>query len=445
MNTAAAATWFAPLDLVTTEPLRSGKVAAPTVLAAGKAPPFNLPGEHFAAALLFLVLGAVGLVVVAPDLANGFYPSFRVIATAHLFTLGWITTSIMGALYQFLPVALGEPIKSVRVAHVTFAVYVPGVAAFVTGLAMGWSGIMLFGGAALAAGVLLFVVNLTGTLHRSKSRDLTWWALAAAATYLVVTLILGLALTGNFRWAFLGGGRFTAVGVHLHVAIAGWVLLVMVGVAHRLLPMFLLSHGAGDTLSKAAVGLIAGGAGVLAVLHHAPPLVSRWIPALLLASGVVCFLAQAGRCYRLRHRPVLDPGMRLAAAGLGLLAFGLVLAGPVVLGTSSPRVSTAYVMALLLGINLFTAGHYYNIVPFLVWYHRFGPLAGKQLVPTVSELYSARLARVAALLLAVGAAALVFSVALGSALFARPAAVLFAAGVSIEAFQMLLLARNRPT
>ena len=31
----------------------------------------------------------------------------RVVAVTHLFTLAWITTSIMGALYQFLPVALG--------------------------------------------------------------------------------------------------------------------------------------------------------------------------------------------------------------------------------------------------------------------------------------------------------------------------------------------------
>ena len=30
---------------------------------------------------------------------------------------------------------------------------------------------------------------------------------------------------------------------------------------------------------------------------------------------------------------------------------------------------------MLLGaIALFIAGHYYKIVPFLIWYHRFGPL-----------------------------------------------------------------------
>ena len=417
---------------------------APAGTAATKAPPFALPGEHFAAALAFLVLGAAGLVVIAPDLANGSYPLPRVVGVAHLFTLGWITTSIMGALYQFLPVALGEPIRSVRLAHATFGLYVPGLAAFVAGFVLSASGLMLVGAATFGTGVLLFAGNLAATLARSTRRDVTWWALAAAAVFLVVTLVLGLALAGNLRWDYMGGGRFTAVGVHLHVAIAGWVLLVVVGVAHRLLPMFLLSHGAGEGLAKAAVALLAGGAGALALSHHGPPLLSRWVPAALIAAGLLCFLAQARSFYRHRHRPALDPGMRLAAAALGLLGTGVALAGPVVAGVSSPRLSTAYVLAVVLGISLFVAAHYYKIVPFLVWYHRFGPLAGKRPVPTVSELYSTRAAMVAGGLLVLGAVTLTATVALGWAVLARSAAALFAAGVGVEALQMLQLARTRP-
>src|SRR5688572_26779770 len=89
----------------TTPPLPGG-------LGSANAPPFRLPGEHFAAALTFWGVGALGLIRVAPDLAQGLFPLPRVIAVTHLFTLGWITTSILGALYQFLPVALRVPIRS---------------------------------------------------------------------------------------------------------------------------------------------------------------------------------------------------------------------------------------------------------------------------------------------------------------------------------------------
>jgi hypothetical protein len=321
---------------------------------------------------------------------------------------------------------------------------VPGLAAFVTGLVLVEPLLMLMGAAAFATGILLFVGNLAASLHASKRRDVTWWALACAAFFLVVTLIFGLALTGNLRWGYLGSGRVSALGAHLHVAIAGWVLLVMVGVGHRLLPMFLLSHGASDRFAKVAVALIAAGAGVLAFLHHAPRLVSYWLPALLIASGCGAFLLQARSFYARRHRPVLDAGMRLAAVGLSILGLGLVLAAPVMLSVATARLMTAYVMAVLLGISLFVAAHYYKIVPFLVWYHRFGPLAGRQPVPRVNELYSSRLATIAAGALATGAATLIGGVALGSAPLARTGALILAGGVTIESVQMLKLWRTHP-
>jgi hypothetical protein len=413
-------------------------------LAAAKAPPFLLPGEHFTAAMLFLVLGAIGAVVIAPDLAAGAYPAPRVIGVTHLFTLGWITTSIMGALYQFLPVALGEPIRSARAGHLSFSLHVPGLAAFLTGLLLGSTTMLLAGAVTLGVGVMLFAANLGATLWRSTRRDVTWWALAGADLFLVVTLALGLALAGNLRWAYLGGAHRIALGTHLHVALAGWALLVMVGVAHRLLPMFLLSHGAGDRFAKAAVGLLAAGAATLAVGYHGLPVASHWLATVLLGSGLVAFLLQARQFYRHRHRPVLDPGMRLAAAALCLLAIGLVLAGPVVLTGASARVSTAYVLVLVLGISLFVAAHYYKIVPFLVWYHRFGPLAGKRPVPRVSELYSLRGAAAAGVLLVLGTLTLTAATALGAPVAARGGAVLLAAGVAIEAKQMLALARRAP-
>jgi hypothetical protein len=435
-------------------PVPAGRVAAGGTAGAARvpvpggasanAPPFILPGEHFTAALLFLLLGVAGVVIISGDLSAGAYLSPRVAGVTHLFTLGWITTSIMGALYQFLPVALGHPIRSVRLAHVTFALYVPGLAAFVTGLVLMKSVVMLAGAATFGTGILLFAGNLAGTLHVSKRRDVTWWALACAAFFLVITLILGLALAGNLRWGYLGAGRVSAMGVHLHVALAGWVLLVMIGVGHRLLPMFLLSHGASDRFAKAAVALIAGGAGVLAFLHHAPRVVSYWLPAALIAAGCVSFLLQARAFYARRHRPVLDPGMRLAAAALSLLAVAVALAAPVILSQATARTATAYVLAILLGISLFVAAHYYKIVPFLVWYHRFGPVAGKQKVPRVSELYSARLATAAAAALVAGATGMIISVATGHAGAARAASLVLAGGVVIEAAQMVKLWRTRP-
>ncbi len=408
------------------------------------APPFLLPGAHFTAALVFLVLGAAGLVGFADQFAVGGFPSPRVIAVAHLFTLGWITTSIMGALYQFLPVALGQPIRSVRLAYASLLIHVIGLPLFVAGLLLGHTGALMSGAVGLAAALLIFIGNLAASLAAASRRGMTWWALSGAAFFLAVTLVLGVTLAGDLRWGYLGAARFDTVGMHLHVALGGWVLLVIVGVADHLLPMFLLSHGAGEALPGAAAALLAAGAAALVAFHHGPLVLGRWLPALLMGGGLACFLVQAARQYRKRIRPSLDPGMRLAAIALGILALGLVLAVPVVAGWAGPQLATAYVLVLVGGISVFVAALFYKIVPFLVWFHRFGPLAGRRPVPKVADLFHAPTASAAGAMLAFGVLGLAAGILLGAALVVRSAALVFGAGVLIETAQMYRLARRRP-
>ncbi|HEU4763228.1 MAG TPA: hypothetical protein VFS28_01150 [Gemmatimonadales bacterium] len=361
----------------------------------------------------------------------------------HLFTLGWLTTSIMGALYQFLPVALGRAIASERVAHLSFALHVPGVALFVTGVASGRETPLLVGITAVATGIVLFLGNLGATLRRAQRRDVTWWAIAFAGAFLAVTLLFGVTLGLNLRSGFLGGARLVALGTHLHVALFGWVLLVIVGVSQRLLPMFLLSHGGRTAPGRWAVGLLAAGAAVLALCHHLPVL-GREVPAALLGAGVVAYLAQAREYFRRRNRPVLDPGLRLAAAALVVLAAALPLGAAVAARAVGSRGETAYVATVVLACSLFVTAHYYKIVPFLIWNRYFGPLAGTRPLPRVADLYARPPADLAVALLVAGAAALVAGIAAAVAPAVRAGGALFAGGVAIEAAQLTVTARRRP-
>ena len=396
--------------------------------------------------LLYIgVAGAAGLVWVAPELARGWYPSGRVIGVTHLFTLGWLTLSIWGALYQFLPVALERRIRWPWLAHGTYGLFVPGLALFVVGLAFGRAGVMLAGVAALVVAVVGFCVNLWATLAASPKRDLTWWCLLAAGVFLLLTLLVGMASAGSLRWGYLGVGRWAALGVHMHVALAGWVLMVVIGVGHRLLPMFLLSHGAPEVWGRAAAVLVAGGTVALVALHHAGPVLSRWLPAMLIGAGLLAFLVQARAYYAHRVRPGLDPGLRLAALALGVLGVGVALGGAAFSTAPAPaRLLTAYGAALVLGLSLFVAAHYYKIVPFLVWFHRYGPLVQERDVPTVSGLYSARWATAAGVLLSLGVGVLLAGIVAGSSPVAQVGGAVTAAGAVIESTQMGRLAWKRP-
>lgn len=421
-------------------------MGGPAGMASAMAPPFLLPGEHFAAALGFLILGALGLVWTAPDLVQGLFPLPRVAGVTHLFTLGWITTSILGALYQFLPVALGVPIRSERWAHLSFWLYVPGLAVFVGGLLLQRTTVMLLGAALFGVGLVVFFVNLSATLASAKDRGLTWWSLLGAALSLGATILIGITLAANLRWGFLGGSRFFALGVHIHLALAGWVLLVVIGVAHRLLPMFLLSHGASEWPGRIAAVLVGGGSLGLMLLYHVIPLGAVWLPGLLIGGGALAFIVQARLYFRHRVKRALDPGLRLAGIAVLFLLLGLILA-PIALlrGLAAPSLMVGYLTTVIIGgFSLFVVAHYYKIVPFLVWYHRFGPVAGKRPVPRVADLYSARTAMIAVILLAIGALGLTLGILAGAAGVARAAAILFAGGAVVVAYQILRVSQRRP-
>jgi hypothetical protein len=406
------------------------------------APPLILPGEHFAAALVFFVLGALALIELAPQLAFGVFFAPRVVAGVHLFTLGWIMLSIFGALCQFLPVAVGRRLRWQSLAHVSFALLVAGAAGFVTGLITAHRGVIIAGASALSAAFVLFAANLAATLAAVRERSLTWWALAGASVFLVVTPFYGVMLQLGLEHS-LGVHRFHVIAVHAHVAIVGVVLMTIVGVAHRLIPMFLLSHGADERPAWIAIALLFSGAVLLALPIGGMALDA--VGGVLAAGGVLAFAVQVVLFFRTRKRRRLDAGMRLAGAGVaGLLCAIAVAPFALSRGLADLHLLVTYFWLLLGAITLFVAGHYYKIVPFLVWYHRFGPLVGTRKVPTVAELFSQRAAAIDAMALVAGYAGLAVAMFVGSVELARVFAVVFAAGVVAEVTAIVGIARRRP-
>ncbi|MFZ5475254.1 MAG: hypothetical protein ACOZNI_00640, partial [Myxococcota bacterium] len=96
-----------------------------------QAPPLSIPAAFFATAPAAMI-AAGGLVVVYPEaLANRW--AGPALALTHLGTLGLLAATMMGALYQLLPVVGGAPVPAVRLAHVVHVLFVGGLAGMVAG------------------------------------------------------------------------------------------------------------------------------------------------------------------------------------------------------------------------------------------------------------------------------------------------------------------------
>ncbi len=426
-----------------------GTATTPPARAAGVSPATRsvaLAGEHFAAAMLYLLAGAVGLVWIAPELAHGNYLSPHVAGVTHLFTLGWLTTAIFGALYQLLPVALSAPIRWLRVGHASFWTFAPGVGLFACGVAVSTPAVQHVGITLVAVGIALAVTNIAATLPRARRRDVTWAAILLAITFLSSTLVLGVVLLHNLHTGFIAAARTRVLATHLHVAIVGWVLITIVGVSHRLLPMFLLAHGADTRWTRRALILLAVGVPLLALGLTTHFTVFAWIGVALLEAGFAHFVRQVRAFHSVRVRKKIDPGMRFPMVALAFLIFAAAL-GPVLLaiGSRATRVGTAYVLSGLLGgVVMYVVGFFYKIVPLLSWTAHYRGQMSRPGVPTVAEMYSARAARVQLAMMAASVIVLLVAIALASSIAAYAGAVLFLAGVLVFVTQLATVARGGP-
>lgn len=405
----------------------------------------RLAAQHFVASTIYLLAGTIGLLWIAPELSAGQYLSPHVAGITHLFTLGWLTTTIFGALCQLLPVALGSPLPWPRLADIGFWLYAPGVAVFATGVATTDEAVRTIGVLLVVVGILVIVTNLATALLQATRRDVTWAAVALALTFLVSTLVLGVTLVHNLETGFIAEARLRVLATHLHVALVGWILIMIVGVSHRLLPMFLLAHGGDTRWTRPALALLAGGVAVLAVGLLAALSVAAWIGLLLIECGIACFLRQACAFYRVRVRRKLDVGLRFAFSALMFLAATAVL-GPLVLalGATHPHLAVIYiVVGVLGGLVLYVIGFFYKIVPLLAWTGRFRGRMGKGPVPTVAQMYSARLAYAQLGLMAAGVLALAAGIAFGEVHLTRCGAALLVSGMIVFVVQLVGIAFGR--
>ncbi|HEX7972214.1 MAG TPA: hypothetical protein VF501_08370 [Thiobacillus sp.] len=360
-----------------------------------QAPPFSLPLRFFLTAPLFL-LAAAGLIAWAPEsLASRWTP--QALALTHALTLGFLAMAMLGALMQMLPVVAGSPLPALRfvawLSHVPLAI---GTLALMTGFltaepaAFGLALVLLGGGFAvfLAAAAISLVRAVAGV---------TVTGIRLAVACLGVTVVLGLSL------ALLRAGGWTppvveaAIAAHVAFGLLGWVLLLVIGVAYQVVPMFQITPPYPPRLARWLGGTLFA----LLLLHAAAPLLPPVIATLAdagLAAGILLFAFATLRLQARRRRKLPDVTLDYWRLGMAsLIACALVWLA----ARLWPAWADSDVYPLLLGV-LFVGGFavsvvsgmLYKIVPFLAWFHLQAQLQARAgSIPTMKEMIAERAMR----------------------------------------------------
>src|SRR5262245_26157621 len=389
----------------------------------------DVPLRYLLAAVIAFVLAAPGVVWFAPELTGHYYHP-RIVALAHTVTLGWITLAIMGASYQLIPIVLGRPVWSLRAARWQFWL----VAVAITGMIAHfyiatWLGLVM-AAAMLACGVALHLVNVALTFRGADRSRFTARLIALAYTGLALTVAFGLLLGVDHLHKILPGGFFSNLHAHVHLALLGWVMPIVLGVSARVYPMFLLAPPPPRWSEQTQFLALAVGVPTLVVglLLDRPAGVIGG--ALLVSVAAAAHLAWIASMIKHRRRPHLDWGLCLVLAGAAFIVPGLILGWGLALGLiAGPRFALAYAVVILgRWISLTIAGMMLKIVPFLVWYRVYGPHVGKARIPALPDLSWPHAEGAACVLLATGFIALAAAMSSGNAEAIRAAGVIVTLG-----------------
>ncbi len=407
--------------------------------ARGRLLPASIPFRFFGMAVVFHVGLWIALLLSAGD-AAGFAGGLGIpLAAIHMLTLGVLTSAAMGAAFQLLPVATRQPLRAVWPTRLAFWLFLPGVLALGHGMATGHQTILVAGGVAAAAGLMLFATLLADNLARARDLPMVaahgWLALAS----LVALVGLGLLLITDFGAGILDD-HLAVARAHAILAGYGFMGMLVLGFSQVLVPMFGLSQAPSKPWSRAAL-ILSGAALAVAGTGAVLDLTRVTLVGAALGLGAVgAHLWTMVSVLKTRMRRNLGLSFVLVRAGWVLLPVSIIAGVLDLLDLAGPRGSTLFGFLLLFGWLLtFLMGIMQRILPFLASMHA-AKVSGK--APLVSKLSAGAPLRVHAICHGVALLLLAGGILLDSGLaIALGAAVGLAGALAFAWFAWQLLRR----
>ncbi|WP_128927105.1 hypothetical protein [Bradyrhizobium guangxiense] len=362
--------------------------------------------SYFAVAILWLLL-AEGLIVVGFGFPNSDIGGPDTLVIVHIVCIGWVSTVLCGALFQFVPVLVARPLYAERLTLPALALLTLGLTVLLAGfLALGghfngppW--LLPFGASLLIAGFALVVANLGMTLWSARPLPGPARFVAGGLACVCVTAVFGgmfsLVLSGTAIGAQWPDLLESGVPIHAIAGLGGWLTFTAMGVSYRLLAMFMLAPDGDARLGRPAwlagvaaltIGLVGG---VLALWR-----MTGLNPALLLAgASALLSLAAYGRdvlgLYEARKRRTLELNTRMSLVAVASLVAAALLAAALLATSSFPlHVGTIAFLVAFGWLTGLVLANLYKIVPFLTWLETYGPVMGRVPTPRVQDLVAER-------------------------------------------------------
>jgi len=358
-------------------------------LSTDQAPPISAPVRFFLTAPLFGVLaGAFMFFSDSASLMNRF--SMDSIVITHAITIGFLAFVMLGAMTQMLPVLAGA--KMPRVMFVTkysYLLLLIGTLCLLFGLFLGDHSLELVGFVGLGSGFLMILVAIALSLKTVSNFNATIKAISTSVIFAFLIVFMGLYLVYGYITDDITKAHYIVANIHSVWAIFGFGVILIIGVAFQVLPMFYVAPKFKRFCKRRVVWLISTGLVLwllFSVFYEEYAIIAKiWIALFVWAFATTVWL-KLGK----RKRPISDVTVWYWRAASIFLTLGSFL------WIFDEYFKHEYIVmvAILIGggfILSIMIGMMYKIIPFLVWFHLNG--MGYMTIPTMNEMINKNLSR----------------------------------------------------
>lgn len=346
------------------------------------------------AACSFLV--ATIFLVTSTEAFKGHYFHPHILAITHTMALGWGTMIILGASHQLVPVLIESKLYSNILAYISFILAAIGIPLLVYGFYvfdMRWPA--QWGGWLVVMAILAYMINIAVSMVKSKHESVHAVFVFTATTWLCFTAILGLAQVYNFTSILLPESSLHYLTLHAHAGIIGWFLLLIIGVASRLIPMFLISKYSNVRLLWWIYALINGALLIFVILFLYPGREALlFIPVITVFIAISLFIYYCYWAYKKRIRKQVDEQVKLSLISVVMLLLPvlfLILVIVTLILTSGEQLNLIISYGFIIFFGWITAiimGMTFKTLPFIVWNKVYHHLSGLGKTPSPKDLFN---------------------------------------------------------
>lgn len=377
-------------------------------------PPISIPLRFFLTAPLFGILAALLFIYHGPLIWSSRWTP-DALALTHLLTLGFMLMVMIGALYQFIPVMLGELIPGgqsrVTVIHLLL---ITGVVALTSGFVSGLNILYWLAFAALGLSLSLFALSLSSLLISKLKGHLIVFLIRVLFFVLLVTIGLGLLMLFSYASPESGIVYRYYTNTHALWGLIGWVVVLIMAVSSQVIPMFFVTPEFSRVYLKSLSLLIIS---TLAAFYLATDSVYFYPLSIVLSAELSFFVFYTLFLISRRKRKIADVTIsffRLSLAALLLVVFlwwlaelypelSSSVAGSAIFAQFAVRADLAIGLLLIYGFAISAIiGMLQKIVPFLIYLnlqklslkHPESMSAEPKLIPNMKQLINNRQSKI---------------------------------------------------